>query len=113
MTYRLIASKAGRERPCHDYYDAKLKRQRIEGELEELNSLINQFVDDQYGLDCGGGWQRRDGDEIHLYSYGSMSREEWVDCGEELVIMLEHEGFGIYEVSSAGTNSCDLLRKEE
>lgn len=77
----------------------------------KLQSAVNEFVDEQYGLDCGSGSVMFGGDQIYLYSHGRMSREEWIECGYDLCLKLNIKGFGHYEVSSASVTSCTLSKE--
>lgn len=77
---------------------------------QQLQDEVNLFVDQQYGLDNGGGNVMFGGEQIYLWSDGEMSQEEWVECGEQLVHRLWDLEIGLYDVASASTKSCTLFR---
>src|SRR6188474_906175 len=83
-----------------DSVESEKQRQlHIQEQLEELNKIVYEFVDRQYGHDCGGGCVVRGGEYIILHSHGSISREEWIECGNELIEILDLKGLGKYEVN--------------
>lgn len=86
----------------HEKWGGQVKTTRNNVSLEELEKVLNQFVDEQIGKESANGVITFAGDTIKIVSKGSMNVEDWKEMGLELIELLEVKNLGCYEITGCG-----------
>lgn len=98
MVNRIIKEELRRKRLTEDDYWGDRNKKDPSPDLEKLEQIVEQFVDDQIGLDSASGYVRDEGETIHVSFKHPV--ESWAEDNQqmidELINILSIEGFEGY-----------------